>query len=156
MVTTYPQAVALKALGYPQDVWPQLVLEAYSETAWSLAGDDYYTWAKKPLDPYPAIRYIPWYAAPNVIDAVLWVLGSEAWLSRFGYLGLNITPEKCWLWFRPKQTKLIDETAHLDADTPSLLLDAMLAEITVETSTASATPTQAGNETETKEATDGC
>ena len=109
---TYQQAVALKALGMPQDVWPQLVWAAWEGNVPVL---DYW---------YEVIEGTDWCAAPNVIDAILWVLGTEAgeriWEQ---YVGLFV--------YRDGGCDLRSTSGSwgMDADTPSDLLDKVLAAV---------------------------
>lgn len=110
---TYQQAVALKALGMPQDVWPQLVW-VYTNS-WDL---DWWTSAV-------GWHHSRWLAAPNVIDATLWVLGSEAWEVKYGERGLAQTAGgRCWLFQAGRA--VTESWRGFGADSPSELLDAVL------------------------------
>lgn len=108
---SYPQAVALKALGMPQE--SVLVYEKHGFLRMQPTG---VTLRAKRVDG-------PYLAAPNVIDAILWVLGSDPWWDKCAGVGWHLT-----IW---EDCATISAINHIElrADTPSDLLDAVLAAV---------------------------
>ena len=110
-----PQAQALKALGFQQDVWPQLVY-LYGHD-WDLA-----LWSADYTHVWHDSR---WFPAPDTVTAILWVLGTEAaGAAGLGEQGLYVEPDGyCYL-------RTVAGPYGMESDTLPDLLTEILVQVT--------------------------